>query len=125
MVLSPLPCRWPDSKDRVSLPEKAPRTWPPNLFPPRQLAHPSWNRLLCFSSEQFPACVSNSPFCWQSPLPGWQQVTPQSYWRPHTPSPYMPPSGPHACHRPPPLCRSQHVEYLMSGEHFHLLTQAK
>ena len=58
MVLSPLSHRWPDSKDLVSLPQKAPRTWPTNPFPPRQLAHPSW--LLCFSSEQFPACISQT-----------------------------------------------------------------
>ena len=58
MVLSLLPHRRPDSKDRVSLPQKAPCTWPPNPFPPRQLAHPSW--LLCFSSEQFPACMSQT-----------------------------------------------------------------
>ena len=42
-----------------------------------------------------------------------------------TPSPPAPAPDPAPATRPPCLCRSQHVEYLMSDERFHLLTQAK
>lgn len=44
---------------------------------------------------------------------------------PHAPSPHWPHTGPQACQRASSLCRSQHAEYLMSDERFHLLTQAK
>lgn len=41
------------------------------------------------------------------------------------PQPQQPHSGPQACRRAASLCRSQHTEYLMSDERFHLLTQAE
>lgn len=41
------------------------------------------------------------------------------------PQPHWSHSGPQACQRAASLCRSQHTEYLMSDERFHLLTQEK
>lgn len=72
-----------------------------------------------------PSCRPMTPFRLAASGDPRATTTPVPKPRPLCPGPHWTHTGPHACQRPPPLCRSQHAEYLMSDGRFHLLTQAK
>lgn len=104
--------------------------WLPKSFPsfqaPSCRAEPF--RTCCLSqwSEQSLPHYPH-PSCWRT-LPSGHN---KGHRQLHSPAgfPYPQPHwshpGPQACQRAASLCRSQHTEYLMSDERFHLLTQEK
>lgn len=109
-------------------PQPLPRAAQP--LPPSCIQPPAPFQTCSCASEQFLPWPQAALSAGRWPLPGRPSVEPPEpppslcalQPRPRPPSPHQPRVGPHACWRPPPLCRSQQAEYLMSGEHFHLLT---
>lgn len=123
---------------------------PKNVFPSRLLLHEAAGVVLLPSPSSWPVRLETGGFsvpvssCLpqshtqpvllvNDPFLGCQEVTLPEPGHPMSPSQgaHTPLPAPRAPTRtlpatgPPFLCRSQHVEYLMSDERFHLLTQAK